>query len=79
MPNAVCCDKKTNQFWGRLLSRECPRKSFLKSKGQNMPKIRICLQSPDNQFVAEKDEHIVHKLYMLKLSKSMFDNVKHTV
>ena len=33
--------EKTNQFRARLLSRECWRKWFRKSEGQNMPKICV--------------------------------------
>ena len=44
-----------------------------------MPKIRTHLQSPDSQFVICKYSVSVQETEVLKLSKSMFDNVKHTV
>ena len=44
-----------------------------------MPKIRIFLQSLDNQYVNPKYKRFMRETYMLKLSKSMFDIVKHTV
>ena len=44
-----------------------------------MPKIRTLLQSLDSQFVNPKYKRFMRETYMLKLSKSMFDIVKHTV
>ena len=44
-----------------------------------MPVFRVHLQSSDNQFVIVKHTTFVHETQVLKLSKSMFDIVKHTV
>ena len=44
-----------------------------------MPKIRMRLQSPDSQFVNCKYSVSMQEIQVLKLSKSMFDIVKHTV
>ena len=44
-----------------------------------MPKIRTFLQSSDRQTVNAIDKRLMRGTYMLKLSKSMFEIVKHTV
>ena len=44
-----------------------------------MPKIRTLLQSSDNQTINAIDKRFMRETYMLKLSKSMFEIVKHTV
>ena len=44
-----------------------------------MPKIRMHLQSPDNQFINAKYTPFKQETQVLKLSKSMFEIVKHTV
>ena len=44
-----------------------------------MPKIRIHLQPSDSQFVNCKYSVSMQEIQVLKLSKSMFDIVKHTV
>ena len=44
-----------------------------------MPKIRMRLQSSDSQFVNCKYKRFVQEMQVLKLSKSMFEIVKHTV
>ena len=44
-----------------------------------MPKIRVRMQSPDSQTVNCKYKRFVQEMQVLKMSKSMFDIVKHTV
>ena len=44
-----------------------------------MPVFRVHLQSPDSQFVICKHGVSVQETEVLKLSKSMFEIVKHTV
>ena len=44
-----------------------------------MPKNRTLLQSSGSQAVNAIDKRFMRETYMLKLSKSMFEIVKHTV
>ena len=44
-----------------------------------MPKIRVHLQSPDNQFINAKYTPFKQETQVLKLSNTLFEIVKHTV
>ena len=44
-----------------------------------MPVFRVHLYSSDYQFVSAKYSENVHEIHVLKLSKSMFEIVKHTL
>ena len=44
-----------------------------------MPKICLHMQPPDSQFINCKYSVSMQEIQVLKLSKSMFDIVKHTV
>ena len=75
----VCVKKSANQFW-LVYCRENARKSRLgNQRGQKMSKFRKYLQLSDCQIVIAKYGDYASKTQVLKLSKSMFDNVKHTV